>query len=253
MFAGLFLFGLVLVVVGISILCAKYLMWVVKCVGFFMFSMVHYIYHKTFVKSELDKNGFYEKKINEENLAREIEEAKKEKKHNEQVKEEHDKIVYATLQKTRELQAKYSLADKELFDEYMKSLNTKTMKYCDQIVELMKIQHNDRMNQNEARNYSLEEILTMNKIESKTQDDIEATMYQKNNDYAVVIHNMNTNMNVTYVTKDIVLAKRIIVSMMQAQMMKAINYDANVKDSLNSDEMHEIISKAVNDVSGYKK
>jgi hypothetical protein len=252
------MFGLGLMTIGVALifLAFLYLFFTVACfalrvLGLCTYSFADYIYQNIFVKRDLEKDGYLEKEKERRRLTEEIKQAKINKMHNEQIKEQNDKVVYATLQKVRELKAKYPLADESLFDEYMDSFNTRPLRVCQEIADLIKIQHLARLEEKEEHEYQLEDVLFMNKIEEKTQDDIVVTMYQEKNDYIVLIQNVATNVKLLHTTKNLVLAKKIMENTLQKQKIKKINDDAQVKDSLNKEEMNDIVQGAIAQINQY--
>jgi len=244
--------GALIFAIGLGIFFMKIFVWLIKCVGFFLFGAFTFIYMRFFVSSELNENGFLNKKLEEERLAEELKIADEENRYNEQVKEEHDKIIYVTLSKTRELKLKYPLADKELFDDYMNGFNSKPLSYCDNIVNIIKQQHFERLEANRIREYSIEEVLLMEKIDLSKQDVIETALYRNLNDYVILVYNKDTNMKMIYTTKDIILAKKITNSIMTARIVKSINNEMNNKSSLNKEDINDIIEESKNKVNVFR-
>lgn len=252
------MFGLGLMTIGVAIIlvaCGWFLLkmlWhLIQISGICAYGILDSLYNELFVKQDLKRDGYLQKEMERRRLTQEIEQAKIDKMHNEQVKEQNDKIVYATLQKVRELKAKYPLADEGLFNEYMDSFNTRPLRICKEIAELIKAQHFARLEEKEEHEYQLEDVLLMDKIEEKSQDDIVVTTYQKLNDYIILIHNAKTDIKLLYTTKDIILAKKIVENTLRMQRIKKINLDASVKESLNKEEMNEAVQGAIAQINQY--
>ena len=66
---------------------------------------------------------------------------------------------------------------------------------------MIKVQHIARLEEKEEHDYQLEDVLLMDKLEEKSQDDIVVTMYQEKNDYIVLIQNVATNVKLLHTTK----------------------------------------------------
>jgi hypothetical protein len=248
---GLMTIGIALIIIAFGYLFFKVAFVALHVFGLCLYSFADYIYNNIFVKHDLEKDGYLEKEKERRRLTKEIEQAKIDKRHNEQTKEQNDKVIYATLQKVRELKAKYPLADESLFNEYMDSFNTRPLRVCQEIADLIKVQHIARLEEKEEHDYQLEDVLLMDKLEEKSQDDIVVTMYQEKNDYIVLIQNVATNVKLLHTTKNIVLAKKIMENTLQKQKIKKINDDAQVKDSLNKEEMNDIVQGAIAQINQY--
>lgn|SRR5574344_547068 len=248
--------GLMAIGVGLIAIAFGILAWnVLKMVGaiFFasLYNIFNWFYLNVCVRSELEKDGFLRKKQEEKQLAKELEEANKKNLYEAQKKAENDKIIYATMQKTNALRAKYPLADKELFDKYMNSYNSCALCVSNAIAQEIKTQHMQRVTTDASRTYTIDDVKDMIKIEERFQDYIHATMYQNGLDYVVVLENDRTNCKMLHSTNNIVLAKRIIVNAMNMQIMKNVNSLYN-NGSLSQEDMNEAIVNSVNQVNQYK-
>lgn len=246
---GLFAIGALILSIGLGILVVRVVWWFISVSGIGVYALITYLFHAIFVRSSLNKDNFLQKQHEAEDLELKLREAEANRLHAEQVKSAQDKIVYATLRKRRELEANYPLADRELFDKYMNGFNTRPLSYCDKVAELIRTQHAERLEATATGQYTLTEVVAMDKVCESQQDSIRVTTYRKAADLVVLVTNEKTEFNTFFVTKDPVLAKRLAVTIVNSQLVKSVSAELADNTTLTRLDVNDAYAKAVADVN----
>ena len=252
-FLFVFILGLLMVIAGVLILCWKIIWYWIRAVALLIYGVLTYVFHATFMRASLSSGGYLKRRHEAEELDAKLREAEAEQVYRDQLKVEQDRIVFATLQKRRELEAKYPLADRALFDQWMSSFNTKPLVYCDKLVEMIRLQHDQRLEASVVNTYTLTEVLTMDVVEERREGPITVTTYRRGRDLVVLILNKVTEFNTFFVTADPVLAARIASSTINAQLVKSVSAEFNSNTTLSRSDVNEVYSKAVHDVEEFRR
>jgi len=235
--------------------------YAIGIIGMFLLAILRVVcgslYH-TFNKSRISSNVLEldrDKRIAKENA----EKAKKEAKKAKSLKEANDRLVYSTTKQVNDLKIRYPLADAYLFDEFVTAFTSRTVKEANQIKELIKEQHNARLQENVSYNkdskYTLDEVVFFDKMDEDSAYDIVCTIYKHQLDYIFLANNKLTDVKVMYTSKNPVVVKQ----MMQNMISKA-NENANnnriqkerKNKTLSTVDINDIIAYTLNEMNGKK-
>ena len=257
MFSLLLIFiGVVMMGLALAYIFARMGYNIMKCVCKALYGIMSYVLNHVILKTQLKSDGTLQRYQEEKALKEELDRAYKENRYNEQVREKHDKIVYAVLSKVRDLKAKYPLADEHLFDEYRDSFTSVPMETLRKIEEEIKAQHFERSQYTMLGQYTTRDLDSMTPIESEElkydTTIIKVSLYQDKNNYIVRVENPENYIDETYVTHKILLAKHV------EQMIIAkckLNYHARRNASgaiFNINDFNNVCGEAVEHVNMYE-
>ena len=208
----------------------------------------HYSSHS--FKEEIESDEEYMSSVRQKQLADALEEARKNNEYENQVRQSMNAAVYAAMKYAGDLQVKYPLADKSLFDQYVNSYNTESMEVVDKIAEKIRNQHLERSAMKSldihANGITFDDVTDMMQIDERHQDDIYVTLYQKNNVFTIMIHNHYTGAKMIYSTLNMVLAHQIMNTVISTQMIKKMHEINNPHASMTDIVINDAVIQAAN-------
>ena len=209
----------------------------------FLFEVSTHAYESTAISN----STIVQEQIRKEKLLKDQKNAEYIKKQQEADEKAYKDEVNAIMYMTSKLKAKYPLADKELFDDYMLNFSGRTMIKNKELEEKIKNQHNERMlNSAPVTNmYSINQILGLKVVDTNLDLPVSVKTFinpdaENRPDYIVLMYNQNTNEYAWYVTKEMMIAKLISTKIMSS-------FNEFNKDTFNQDNFNQLVDYALLD------
>ena len=117
-------------------------------------------------------------------------------------------------------------------------------------------QHETRLKErsfyNKNTKYTVDEVLFFNKVDERVSYDMHCTIYKNGADYILLIINTSTNEKTLYVSKNPLVTKRIMISVVNERDKREKKFimDKRRKDNriMTVGEVSDIISYTVNEI-----
>ena len=240
----LFIIGLVLLVIRLITIAAK----IVYCfTGFGINQLI--------LKPILRRNEKFRQYEEEKRLQEKIEVTEKARIQDELLNKKQDATAYALSSKLQEMEDRYPLANRDLFDKYRASFTKVTMNELEAIEKEIEISHYDNKKQrqlelglNPVKKYDEFSLKNIPVIHSQKRFidncDIFLNVHKDGNTYIVYINVPEIHLNRIYATNNLTIAKRVQNSIATRCGMACFK-DLTIYDVLNENVVNEIIANAV--------
>jgi len=242
LFIGIMLSAMLLLFIGF--------IWnVVKTIISTLFWTFCQIWKHYNVDVPMQKNGFIAKKQLEEKMII----AEKEQKYKDQILREENKIVTAGLSKVREYRAKYTYADENLFELFLRKYPVMSVSEINELEVRIKDSHLQNelvysIDTTPRRTYTLEDINSLEALEEDREDPIVMRIYKIDRDYLLYIRDIDNNTCQLMQSKDYLVVARARTRILESQRVLR-----ETKQKIQSKEIVNIFNETENNISVYRK
>jgi hypothetical protein len=247
----LFGFGMILFIIGLVLLIIRITTVLMKIV----YSFGCFGINQLILKPILMRNEKFREYEEEKKLQAKIEETEKARIKNELLNKKQDDIAYALSSKLQEMEDRYPLANRELFDKYRSSFMKVTMNELESIEKDIEISHYNNKKQRQIElglipvkkydEHSLKNIPIVHSQERFIDNHkIFLNVHKDENTYIVYINVPDIHLNRIYATNNFTIAKRVQNSLATRCGLASFK-NLTIHDVLDENVVNEIIANAV--------
>jgi len=182
-------FGLIIFTIWFCFYGTKLCFWIFKQIFIPIYEMIFLLFEEIFVFRKQRKNGFLQKK----ELSEKIQQEEIKERNNNKVLQEENKILNACLNKVRELRLKYSRADEDLFQKYIKRFPFDSVGDLGLIEQEIIDSHCSKERKNIEKYYSVEELKDLIPIEEYKHVSFVFKVFKIGEDYILYFRDMDSN------------------------------------------------------------